>query len=526
MFCAPSADMELMDDLDAPIAHSRGAKAKTGALRGFVWPYIGMLLCAFAAIVLANYAWQHAVGFNDAYQHMDYRAGLRLPIHLVEYTPNGWAVALGLWLSVGCFAGLGVVAARRLNGARASQILLVSLTVLALALSFCPIMLSGDLYAYLIYGHVYGLYGINPYVILTPLTPHDDIALASSLGFWGNPPPSDNYGPLWTLITGGLSRMQAGISFWLQAWSYRLLGVLSLVIACAGLLRCRQKVQRGDRTRDVALFAFHPLVLYEAAVESHNDLLMVALAIWGFALSDSAPLIAGVLLGASMAVKFVSIIALPFLVTRVIRKDGALSGILCGLVALTVFAICFKPFWIGPPTLYSLINQGRFLAMSPAWLAVEPFLRLHLQNTPALPWALPLVGHPSWPRIIEFLFITGFLVVLVGSIIRFSRDGKWSGLWLAITAFLWASPVIQPWYLVWLAPAITTRERFWSAYAWWFGVLIFLRYALGLEMPAQSAKTTLLKTIEFMAMTLIFLAVPILIASRPARFTARAREHV
>jgi|GEM_PF-1138712 len=509
-----------MNDLDATLGHSRGATAQNEVLRGFVWPYIGMLLCALAAMALANYAWQHAVGFNDVYQHMDYRAGLRLPIHLVEYTPNGWAVALWLWLSVGCFAVLGVVAARRLNGPRASQVLLVSLTVLALALSFCPIMLSGDLYAYLIYGHVYGLYGINPYVILTPLTPHDDIALASSLGFWGNPPPSDNYGPLWTLITGGLTRMQAGMSFWLQAWSYRLLGVLSLVIACAGLLRCRRNDQRGDRARDVAMFAFHPLVLYEAAVESHNDLLMLAFAIWGFALSDSAPLIAGVLLGASMAVKFVSIIALPFLVARVVRKDGALSGILCCLVALTVFGICFKPFWIGAATLHSLINQGRFFAMSPAWLVIEPFLRLNLQNTPALPWALPIVGHSSWPRIIESLFITGFLVVLFGNVIRFSRDGKFGRLWLAITAFLWASPVIQPWYLVWLAPAISMRERFWSAYAWWFGILIFFRYALGLEMPAHNAASILLKTIEFIAITLVFLAVPIVVASRPARFTA------
>src|SRR6202011_1695852 len=215
-------------------------------------------------------------------------------------------------------------------------------------------------------------------------------------------------------------------------------------------------------------------------------------------------------------VKFVSVIALPFLIARVIRKDGALSGILCGLVALTVFAICFKPFWIGPATLYSLINQGRVFAMSPAWLVVEPFLRLNLQNTPALPWALPIVGHPSWPRIIEFLFITSFLAVLVGSVIRFSRDGKWGRLWLAITAFLWASPVIQPWYLVWLAPTITTRERFWSAYAWWFGILIFFRYALGLERPAHNRVTILLKTIEFIAMTLIFLVVPILMASRPA----------
>jgi hypothetical protein len=446
------------------------------ALRWFAAALGGVILYVIGAGLLSADLHQHA----DLVHHVDYTVGAQLPWRVAYQADDGWKLVLLVWALAAWLGFCGFRLAAALRQAHETRLAPVAagFAILALVLTFTPVTFSGDPYAYVIYGNLYGLHGINPYLLFAPLQTFNDPILERSLSFYGNPPPADNYGPLWTLLCGVLARVETGASLGVQVWTYRALAAASIVLAVMGLFKIIAKSAREEAVSRAACFAFQPLVLYESAVGGHNDAPMVAFAVWAFALVDDFPLFAGLLIGASIAIKFVSLIALPFLVVRAARKSP-LSGALLAVVALLIFALCFRPFWAGEATLLELIRHGGVLAMSPTWLASEPFFAQGLGNTPAFGQAisLPLLGQPSWPRVIQLVLFAGFLAVIAVAVIRYARSRSLTELWRSVTSFLWASPIVQPWYLMWLSPAVAYRGA-WSVFAWWFLTLAFLRYAL------------------------------------------------
>ncbi|MBC5827403.1 MAG: DUF2029 domain-containing protein, partial [Candidatus Eremiobacteraeota bacterium] len=237
--------------------------------------------------------------------------------------------------------------------------------------------------------------------------------------------------------------------------------------------------------------------------------IMVALAVWAFAIVEDYPLLAGLILGASIAIKYVSVVALPFLVIRAAR-NGRLAGFLSAALAIGVPVICFKPFWLGPQTLYSVVGHGGTFAMSPAWMVNLPFFASGRAALPALgsSLVLPLLGQPSWPRLVQLSFVAAFCAVALFAILRFRRSRRLEELWRATSALLWASPIIHPWYLLWLLPAAAGRGR-WAVYAWWFGLLIVLRYALDATHLAGQAPWG---TAALVALTIAYLTLPVAVA--------------
>ena len=474
--------------------------------RWYVALVIGVAVYYVAAMLLTSDLHEYA----DLRHHVDYSVGAHLPFRVAYQPDSGWKLVLLVWAFA---AWLGYCGYKLADALRASPVsrfapIGVGFAVLAIMLTFVPFTFSGDPYVYVIFGHVYGLHGINPYLLLQPLQIHGDPVLDRSLAFYGNPPPGDNYGPLWTFICAALARVEANASLGVQLWSYRFLAAASMLIAAAGLFRLISKSQVTGAISRVALFAYHPLVLYESAVGAHNDATMMAFAVWAFALVDDFPLFAGLLIGASIAVKFVSIIALPFLALRAARKSR-ISGALVLVLALVVFGLCFRPFWAGTATLFELVRHGGIFAMSPTWLVNVPFFARGLGNSPAFGGAvsLPFLGQPSWPRLVQLIAFCAFLIVALFSLFRYARSFASAEIWRSVTAFLWASPIIQPWYLMWLAPAVADQGP-WSVFAWWFAGLAFLRYALdGWSLTPLPALVVL---------TLVMLLAPIVAARQGA----------
>jgi len=285
------------------------------------WTLLALAVIATYAIATAVLV-PHLPEFNDLRHHVDFTVGIGLPLHVVWQPLGGWRLMLAAWALAGGLAIAGLQCARAIADENPRWQMLVAVQcLLLLALLAVTVTFSGDVYAYVIYGRLYGIHGINPYLLGSALPDYGDAVLRQCLAFYGNPPPGDNYGPLWTFLAGGLARLESGLSLGAQVWTHRVIAIAAAVAATAGLLFAMRRLPAADRIRRAGLFALHPLVLYEAAVGGHNDLLMIAPAVWAFAVVDQLPLVAGLLLGASIAVKYVSVIVLPFLALRAAKKS-------------------------------------------------------------------------------------------------------------------------------------------------------------------------------------------------------------
>lgn len=475
------------------------------------WVLLGLLVIAAYAIASASIV-PNLVDFDDIRHHVDFTVGIALPLHVAWQAIGEWRLTLCLWALVAGLAIAGTQAARALEiEGRATPRALVTIQILfLLALLGVAVTFSGDVYAYVIYGRLYGLGGINPYLLGAPVAPGADLALQRALAFYGNPPPSDNYGPLWTLLAGGVAKLEAGWSLGAQVWTHRVIAAAGAVAATGGLLYAMRRLPDVERVRRAGRFALHPLVLYETTVGGHNDILMVAAAVWAFAVADDLPLVAGLLLGASIAVKYVSVVLVPFLVIRVARK-GAAGAALCGVISVALPALLFRPFWNGIETLYSLIGHGGVLAMSPQWLADMPFFAAGTAGDPVLGGVvLPLFGQPTWPRIIQLGALAAFLAIAVMSVIRYAASRRIANVWRTLAAAVGSLSIIHPWYALWTAPSAVDPKR-WGAFGWWFGIFVFLRYALDGVAPAElgAADTWVLA-----ALTVVMLVAPAILALR------------
>lgn len=446
-----------------------------------------LTLTAAAGAAAAGAAAAKTVYFFDAFQHGNYLAGYRLPIHVVQQAAPGWNVVLTVWAMIVALACASAFFLRSLNGAARHALpwLLGVQAATAAVLTLFPIVQSGDMYAYVIYGRLYGHFGVNPYAITQPLSSADPV-IGPILQFLSSTPFSDPYGPLWTIAAGLLGRVESGASLGVAAWSFRATAVISLAVATAAIAYSLRSLGAESAARRAGAFGLHPLVLYESAVGAHNDIMMLAPALWSFAIADDLPLFAGLLAGAAIAIKLPAVIALPFLLKRVARKHG-LGWIAAGAAALAVPWLCGRAFASAGGIGGNAALLGSAFSMSPDWLANIPLYAARLSSGPALPWlpTLPMLGTASWPRLVQVATLAVFAIVAFVSVVRYIIRPRTGELWRSYTAFLWSLSSMHPWYGEWLVPAVASGGA-WGVYAWWYAALLLGVYVLdGIAAPAS-----------------------------------------
>ena len=464
-----------------------------------------MLVVAVAGMRTAAWAAAQTQYFHDPLNQYDAAYGYTLPVHLIQAAHPGWPILAAVWLTLALLGFAGFRLALALEGAALPFGAAIACSfAVALAFSFGVVVQSVDVYYYITFGLVYGVHGLNPYFLIKPFNVAGDTTLSQVLGYVHNPPYNDPYGPLWTLLAGAFGKAISALTLYWQVWAYRFVAIAAGVVTLAGVARALRSVSGPERTRRVALVGLHPLFLYETAVGAHNEILMVAPAVWAFAVVDELPLVAALLMGASIAIKYLSVVVLPFLLWRIAARSRV-AGILALVIALGIPVLCFKPFWVGSAALNATAGHLNGLGMSPTWLLALPFFASDLGKMPAfgVPIELPYLGLLTWPRLVQLVVVAAFLVVAAWSFVRYMRDGCLAHVWRTLTAFFWASPIIHPWYLLMLTPAIAGRGR-WAAYTWWFCALIPLRYVLE---TVAAAPTSVL-----VVLTILFLASPIIIA--------------
>jgi hypothetical protein len=184
-------------------------------------------------------------------------------------------------------------------------VVLVFEAVFQVTLFLTPGLFTTDIFSYMMYGHISAIYNLNPYVYPPNYFPNNILLNGNWIHpIWWDAPSI--YGPLWTDIGWLMARLTAPLLGIVQPLTEDLvlqIGLMDQVFAYKLLMNAVQivnlvlvwwllgRLMRGKRRARLAafvVFAWNPLMLFDAAGNAHNDALMVTLV-----LLSIVPLVAG-----------------------------------------------------------------------------------------------------------------------------------------------------------------------------------------------------------------------------------------
>ncbi len=269
-------------------------------------------------------------------------SGLVTVLLVVAYLAGGTAVALGLW------------AAHR--GAVVPRSWLVAAGCVAAAAVLVPPLGSADHLSYAAYGRI-AVQGGDPYVVppvswaggLDPVT-------SAVEDPWTRTPSV--YGPVATGVQA-LTSLVGGDSLRLTVWLWQL-------VCLASWLAVWVLLRRRGRSRGAWLWLLNPVLLGLLVVGAHVDVLAAALGLGALVLLRRRPLLAGVLLGASVGVKLTFGLLAPAIVYALWRNRSGWRPLLLGLAGAAVVLV---PSYVvaGPHAFDQLGQARRFVSLATPW---------------------------------------------------------------------------------------------------------------------------------------------------------------
>ena len=290
---------------------------------------------------------------------------------------------------------------------------------------FAPLTQSQDLYAYLFYGKMWAVHGANPYTVLP-------LSFASDAWFpwmqWGD--HASVYGPLWTIITGGVARL-AGSSL-MAGYVMMKVVLLAFGAVCVEGIRRASEARGQDPGRHAVLALWSPLVIVSLPLGGHADVVVVAAVLWAIeADRRQRPLLATLVLTAGSLVKAYAAVALVVYLLALVRRHVPTALRAAG-VSAAVTVLAWLPFWEGPSTLSGLAEIGGRASAS---------LGGHLQ----LLLAGPLDGDMA--RVL--VRAAGVAILALVIVISARRPAFVEDPWPAAAAAFVAYVAVTPWFLYW-----------------------------------------------------------------------------
>ena len=278
-----------------------------------------------------------------------------------------------------------------------------------------------DIHRYLWDGRVQRL-GYNPYILVP-----SDPALASlhtaETRTLNNPEVPSPYPPAAQLFFRAVTAIHESTFALKVAFA---ICELAIVFVLLDVLR-----RTGQGEHWVLAYAWHPLVATEVAGSGHVDIAGVLLLL----VSAAAFLrrwraVAAIAFALAVAVKLLPIVLLPIYWKRVRIRDGALAGVILGLL--------YVPF----------LNHGRIPLGS-----LGTYVQRFRFNDPVF----ATLERVTAPQVVAGLAV---LVGFLTAIWMRRKPAEWSSDAFAwpMTASLLCAPVVYPWYMLWLLPFLRSAS--------------------------------------------------------------------
>ena len=300
--------------------------------------------------------------------------GLSLPVWAGQPAGPGGSGAAGLgW--PGLLVPLGfalvlcgpyrpyVLALHAAGQQRLSPRVVVALTVLVAGAGLLIYPRFGsDLFDYVGYERLWAVYHQNPLVAPMNSQPSD-----WSYAFVWFRDRAPAYGPLWTLVTWPLV-LVAGDSPAAAVAAYKLFS-LACYLATCGLIW--HAVEPARRPRALMLFAWSPLVVFEVLGKVHNDGLAAVSVVLAVLLAGRGQGGLGIVAGAAGGlIKATAGVIAPVLLLAEWRAGRRWACALGLSLAAALSLAAYWPFWAGPQTLQTLVQQTGRLVWSPGTLLI------------------------------------------------------------------------------------------------------------------------------------------------------------
>jgi hypothetical protein len=317
-------------------------------------------------------------------------------------------------------------------------------------------MFSRDLFAYLGFGRLWSIYGLNPYAV-----GYKSISDEYSPYAWFE--ASTNYGPLATLISY-FPGMGSQISVIYGIFIYKILTLLSCLVFLWLLRRLLEQLKLSVPI--YLMIALHPMILIEGLVNSHNDVFVLPLLVIIIAsilqkkwmqLALVAPLLPLFKTPLGIITAFV---AFYFLFNQKIRHFLVVSGLTCLGMGLFLFSMGTFQNIQNYTSGSQLFNSFSFLGAF-EWLLIQLFYEKYAATGVAfLSYFGPKIGS-----IASILFLSFFIWKKKNEDIL-----KNLSIVMMVIVFFFATQY-WPWYGLWffMFPFFVSDMRFKA-----FGVLICL----------------------------------------------------
>ena len=273
---------------------------------------------------------------------------------------------------------------------------IVGLVTLLLVFSYPAF--SYDLFNYVFTAKTVLVYHKNPYEII-PLQ-FAGIDPLVSIMRWTHLPSA--YTPLWIVLTLPAYLLGFG-KFLLIVWNLKILVAFFYLLAVKGVSKVLERVEPKHAVLGTAIFALNPLVIIESLVSAHNDIAMMAMAVWAIVLLlGKKHVTSWVLLSLSVAIKLMTVTLVPiFIGVKHLVDWRRWSLIVLGIGFLIVLSrreplpwywVWFMPFIAFYPSKRWLVNFAGWYSFA-LLLRYAPYLYYGNWNAPVpiLKWWVTLV---------------------------------------------------------------------------------------------------------------------------------------
>ncbi|MDP1721743.1 MAG: hypothetical protein Q8L37_00885 [Candidatus Gottesmanbacteria bacterium] len=248
-------------------------------------------------------------------------------------------------------------------------------------------------------------YGKNPYEVL----PMQFISIDPWINVmrWIHLPSA--YTPAWILVSLPAYFFGFG-TFLLILWNFKIIAAIFYLLTIRGIYSILKKVDPDHALLGMAVFAFNPLIIVESLVSGHNDIVMMAVAIWSmvFYIQKKQLFVAWWLLAISIGIKFMTIFLIPSFFFKWSRGI-ALAGMIVGFVMVVMGREVLPWYFVWIMPFIALLPGKRNMTL----IAGAFSLGLLLRYTPFLyygHWGDPVPAIKLWVTIMPVFVICMMLV--------------------------------------------------------------------------------------------------------------------
>ena len=233
-----------------------------------------------------------------------------------------------------------------------SKTMWLAIFVTAGILVFSYPAFSYDFFNYLFTAKTVLVYHKNPYLVI----PLQFAGVDPWLSFmhWTHLPSA--YTPLWILVT--LPPFFFGFGYFLLLlWGLKAVMVGAYIFTIIGIGKILEKVDREYMYIGMASFAFNPLIIIESLVSSHNDIVMMALAVWAIVFfQQKKRWISWILLSLSIGMKLMTIFLIPSFMTGW-KRNTMLIFMSIGFMAVLFQREVLSWYWVWIVPFISLVPR-------------------------------------------------------------------------------------------------------------------------------------------------------------------------